>query len=197
MYTLSASVTGTSDYGALTGTVSFLDASNGNAVPPPSPGASGANTGRIGRNLITKFYPAGRIAGYEHRRTSMGTGFRIWRSWTPRATPYPYFWATGDAGTFPPADRDPELPRVPESMVTGDFNGDGIPDLAYLSINLSTLRSTEFEKAILLGNGDGTFTAEAPHTSCRSHSQLLLEKRPISVDADFNQDGSAWISPSA
>jgi hypothetical protein len=54
-------------------------------------------------------------------------------------------------GTFKPQERFDAGP-APNSIVVGDFNGDGIPDLAVLSASAgySTL-------AILIGPGDGTF----------------------------------------
>ncbi len=49
---------------------------------------------------------------------------------------------------------------APTSVAIGDFNGDGIPDLAVANLN-------ENDLTILLGNGDGSFTASAsfPFTS--------------------------------
>jgi hypothetical protein len=54
-------------------------------------------------------------------------------------------------GTFAPQERFDAGP-APNAIVIGDFNGDGIPDLAVLSASAgySTL-------AILMGRGDGTF----------------------------------------
>ena len=66
-----------------------------------------------------------------------------------------------------------------DSMVTGDFNGDGIPDLAVhdLTINQSV--------TILLGNGDGTFSQKSSYTlstvSAGSATSLTI--------GDFNGDG--------
>ena len=61
------------------------------------------------------------------------------------------------------------------SVVAGDFNQDGIPDLAVLS--------QDFGLMIFLGNGDGTFTAAAT-------SPALPRSEPVSiVVADFNGDG--------
>jgi hypothetical protein len=62
----------------------------------------------------------------------------------------------------------------PASVAVGDFNGDGIPDLAIANFN-------DCNVAILLGNGDGTFTAAAKPT---------VECYPTAVTvADFNGDG--------
>ena len=40
----------------------------------------------------------------------------------------------------------------PFSVATGDFNGDGVPDLAVANFNSNTV-------SVLLGNGDGGFQA--------------------------------------
>jgi hypothetical protein len=58
-------------------------------------------------------------------------------------------------------------------MTTGDFNGDGNPDLAILN--------TDNSISIFLGKGDGTFTAKASAGTLSGGSALLV--------ADFNGDG--------
>jgi hypothetical protein len=64
------------------------------------------------------------------------------------------------------------------SMVEGDFNGDGIPDIAVLDLYDQTV-------SIFLGNGDGTFTTGSPITistiSAGSPTSLTI--------GDFNGDG--------
>jgi subtilase family serine protease len=76
-------------------------------------------------------------------------------------------------GTFTAA-ASPETPTGIKSIVIGDFNGDGKPDLAVGSEYVSFV-------SIFLGNGDGTFTA-APHPN--------LTCAPFSVvTGDFNGDG--------
>ena len=42
------------------------------------------------------------------------------------------------------------------SIAVGDFNGDGIPDLA---VSNHASEYSDYAVTILLGNGDGTFTA--------------------------------------
>ena len=49
----------------------------------------------------------------------------------------------------------------PVAVAVGDFNGDGIPDLAVANFN-PNLGLKPVRSAILLGNGDGTF--QAPQT---------------------------------
>lgn len=67
------------------------------------------------------------------------------------------------------------------SVTVGDFNGDGIPDLAVASYFDGVV-------SILLGNGDGTFT---PATN--SPITGLFDPRSIIV-GDFNGDGKADIA---
>jgi hypothetical protein len=97
-YTLTATVAGSGNLAAApTGTVSFLDTSNGNAV--------------VGT-------------------ATLGTGTSGAQTWINTQTP-----ATEPA---------------PQSVVVGDFNGDGIPDIAAGSNGYVSL---------LIGKGDGTFKA--------------------------------------
>jgi len=60
----------------------------------------------------------------------------------------------------------------PVSVAVGDFNGDGKQDLAVLSGNIS----------ILLGNGDGSFSAARNFTTYQSFATSM-------VVGDFNADG--------
>jgi hypothetical protein len=66
----------------------------------------------------------------------------------------------------------------PWSVATGDFNGDGIPDLAVANYSDGTV-------TILLGNGDGTFTQA-------TNSPIALGNTTFAVVVgDFNRDGKA------
>jgi FG-GAP-like repeat/Bacterial Ig-like domain (group 3)/Putative Ig domain/FG-GAP repeat len=103
---------------AVSGAVSFLDTSNGNASLASS--AAGASTLALGFSLASTL------------NTTASTG-----------------------------------------MATGDFNGDGKPDLAILNADNSI--------SIFLGNGDGTFTAKASAGTLSGGLGLLV--------ADFNGDG--------
>jgi hypothetical protein len=75
-------------------------------------------------------------------------------------------------GSFQKATRSPTLPRYPTMLKSGDFNGDGIPDLVAASYSVIS---------VLLGNGDGTF--QAP----------VNTEPPFGVESiglgDFNRDG--------
>jgi hypothetical protein len=79
-------------------------------------------------------------------------------------------------GTFTAAPSQP--PFAASQLVAVDFNGDGKLDLALASYDNTSFAYTPI--TILLGNGDGTFTA-APSQPQFAASQL--------VAADFNGDG--------
>lgn len=89
-------------------------------------------------------------------------------------------------GTFTSSALSPQVGSSPGKMISADFNGDGIPDLfvlnnSYGSSNVAT---------VLLGNGDGTFTASA--------SSPTISSYPSSVTtADFNRDGIADLAISS
>ena len=67
----------------------------------------------------------------------------------------------------------------PNSVVSADFNGDGVVDLAVTNTANNTV-------SILLGKGDGTFAAAATVTVGAGPTEL--------VTADFNGDGKADIA---
>lgn len=63
---------------------------------------------------------------------------------------------------------------LPRFAIAGDFNGDGISDLAVANLGSNTI-------SILLGNADGTF---------QSHVDYAVGSGPVSVTVgDFNGDG--------
>lgn len=70
----------------------------------------------------------------------------------------------------------PATVMEPNVVATADFNGDGIPDLAVSNSNSGQVLLT-----ILLGNGDGTFTAAASPTVGLYPDSIVV--------ADFNGDG--------
>ncbi len=81
-------------------------------------------------------------------------------------------------GTFRPITPGPAVGRGGQQIAAGDFNGDGIPDLA---VEVESSAGDSSSIAILLGNGDGTFT---PATG----SEVTGEYGSIAA-GDFNGDG--------
>jgi hypothetical protein len=164
-YTLTGTVTEAGGTVAPTGTVSFLDASNGNSVlATGSLGAAAAgvgwpNPGSLSNTLDTIFVLVADLNGN-------GIPDLVVES-NPEAV------YLGNAnGTYTEAAPPPPIGYP---IVISDFNGDGIPDLAaFYDVN---------EVAILLGKGDGTFT------------ELTVSVPGSNVDltqiavADFNGDG--------
>lgn len=64
-----------------------------------------------------------------------------------------------------------------ENLVSGDFNGDGIPDVVMTNFNGNENTAV----SILLGNGDGSFGATSSYTTGQTSVGI--------VTADFNGDG--------
>ena len=77
----------------------------------------------------------------------------------------------------------PSVGANPGAIAMGDFNGDGVPDLAIVNQNSATL-------TILLGNGNGTFTAAS------SSPQLSVPANFV-VAGDFNRDGKLDLAVSS
>jgi len=69
--------------------------------------------------------------------------------------------------------------RQPYLIATGDFNGDGFPDVAVADLSANTV-------SVLLGNGDGTFQPQQPYA-------VGLDPVGVVV-ADFNGDGIADLA---
>jgi hypothetical protein len=87
-------------------------------------------------------------------------------------------------GTFSPANGSPvTVGSFPQAVKIGDFNADGVQDLAVANAKDNTI-------SILLGNGDGTFTAA-------SGSPVPVGSFPFFVAvADFDGNGTADIAAS-
>src|SRR5208282_3636276 len=68
----------------------------------------------------------------------------------------------------------------PSAVALGDFNGDGILDMAVANATSNTI-------SILLGNGDGTFTAAATLAAAGPGAVIV---------ADFNGDGKLDLAVS-
>ena len=78
-------------------------------------------------------------------------------------------------GTFK-TKSTPSVGANPYEIEVGDFNGDGVPDLAV--VNAGSCCDYVGTVSILLGNGDGTFT---PKSTFRGYTTVAM--------GDFNGDG--------
>src|SRR5205085_2758615 len=81
--------------------------------------------------------------------TSTGTVGSTWRSRTSPSRPTRYSLATGRGGLT--LAETPQVGSLPSAVASGDFNGDGLPDLA----TTSGLRNGIV--SVLLGDGTGQF----------------------------------------
>jgi hypothetical protein len=221
-YTLTGTVTEAGGTTAPTGTVSFLDASNGSSVLAtgslgaavagvgwPNPGSLPNTQGTyfvlvadlngdgipdlvLGSNVVSIYlgntngtYTKGVTISVQQAPTSYpivtadfnGDGIPDVAVPLYGSNDIAILLGKGD-GTF----ADPVMASVPGSVVgvdqivVADFNGDGIPDLAVIT------NATNSTVDILLGNGDGTFTAETTNPPI-SGTPFYFAK------GDFNGDG--------
>jgi hypothetical protein len=90
-------------------------------------------------------------------------------------------WLGNGDGTFTLAASQPDVTLVePDSVIAGDFTGDGNLDLAIVDPSSTAL-------TILKGNGDGTFTQVSGEPSLPQSSNLVGM-------ADFNGDGKVDLA---
>ena len=83
--------------------------------------------------------------------------------------------------------QTPGLTNSPAAEVTGDFNGDGIPDVALLWTNQPYFGGA-YSVTMLLGKGDGTFTAGA------TVAATGVQQYPVMITGDFNGDGKTDLA---
>ena len=185
-YTLTATTVGSGPVASPTGNVSFYDTTDGNALL----GTAALGVATKGRvfvagtpSILTSNEPTSIL-----RLDVNGDGIPdiVTLDYPPgnQTIGVTVLLGKGD-GTFTALPSFNPLPAgVPalfgfnESMVSGDFNGDGIPDLAISVSNGSP------EVIILLGVGDGTFKPTA--TPLTGFFALYA---PALAVADFNGDG--------
>jgi hypothetical protein len=171
-YTLSAEVGG-AGASVPTGTVSFLDSSNGNAVL----GTATLGSSAFGLTMLNLSNPSTGLTPVSVAvRDFNGDGIPDLAVADYGSGTVTILQGTGN-GMFTPAANSPvTVGAEPSSVAVGDFNGDGIPDLAIANYGSGTV-------TILLGAGNGTFTAA-------SNSPAVVGSGPSSVvAADFNGDG--------
>ena len=89
------------------------------------------------------------------------------------------------AGQFLQASLYP-VGASPSAVAVGDFNGDGIPDIAVANLGSNTV-------SIFLGNGAGTFSP-APNCSATTINCVTGSAPKGIVVADFNGDGHLDIA---
>lgn len=84
-------------------------------------------------------------------------------------------------GTFEPvAQTSADIGPAARSLAVGDFNGDGMQDVATADPNNDVI-------SVLIGNGDGTFAAAQTYAPGVSPFDLV---QPLDIEvADFNADG--------
>src|SRR5437899_1714382 len=93
--------------------------------------------------------PAPCSAVAKHRRLLI-------RSWLVALLGVAVFTSEGSAGFITAPSY--AVGMGPQSAAVGDFNGDGIPDLAVANANDGTV-------SVLLGQGGGTFQASQPYVA--------------------------------
>jgi hypothetical protein len=171
-YGLSATVTETGALASPTGTISFLDTGNGNAVL----GTAALGAGNPG---LTWLNPQ-TLAGFNPEAIAVGDfngdGIPDLAEISGAQNFVTIYLGNGD-GTFTQLTSvtPPATGSSPSSIAVGDFNGDGKLDLAVVNDESDTV-------SILLGNGDGSFTATA--------ASPATGVAPVNIAvADFNGDG--------
>jgi hypothetical protein len=94
--------------------------------------------------------------------------------------PTPYVFLGNGDGTF---QTSKGIGQPLETLVVGDFNGDGIPDLAGTTYDTQNFTGTV---SVLLGNGDGTFAGGSSNPLPTVASSLMT--------GDFNGDGKLDVA---
>jgi hypothetical protein len=184
-YTLTATVGGGGS-SAPTGTVNFIDRNNSNAVL----GTAALGAAISGPDfLLAPDTQTGQSATTPVVADFNGDGIpdlvMTFESGSGSTGPIQVLLGNGD-GTFQPPLATSVSNLYPTSIAVGDFNGDGIPDLAVSSSYVNYNDQYEEYVIILLGKGDGTFTTGTSFN-------LTAEDFYLAV-ADFNGDGNADLA---
>jgi hypothetical protein len=177
-YSMTANVEGIVNRPGLagpTGSVSFLNTTAANAVL----GTSAVGPASSGVNLINSDNPQLAIAPTVIETADFnGDGYPnlVLGNYNTGTVLLDVLLGNGDGSITPVAA--PTAGHYTTSIAVGDYNGDGIPDLAAASID-------DYTVTILLGNGDGTFRA--------GPSSVPITAQDM-VTGDFNGDGIADLA---
>jgi hypothetical protein len=170
-YSLTATVYGNGST-APTGTVSFLDTSNANAVVTTA--TLGAGTGLGFLNTSNPAVGGGGIAAGDFNGDGIPDLIVSYVNGTSSPGSVGVLLGNGD-GTFKSPTSSPATGIKLESIAVGDWNGDGNLDVAVANAGSNTV-------TVLLGNGSGTLTATAASPATGAD--------PVSIAVgDFNGDG--------
>ena len=175
-FALSATVTETGNTPAPTGTISFLDTNHGKTVL--GTGKLGAAT--RGVNWTTVSTSAPNLAGVSYSVADLNGDGILDLFIEDYFGTYDVFLGKGD-GTFTEKGSAFGPSSETGSFILGDFNNDGIPDVAAINAVEYAPNNTI---TIFLGNGDGTFAVAG--------SSPAIGMNPSGIAAaDINGDGNA------
>lgn len=176
-FSLTATVAGVGlNNPAPSGSVSFLDTSNSNAVLGSATLGSGPSTLNFinSANPTVGFSPGGILVA-----DFSGDGIPDIATLNSQSQTITVSLGNGD-GTFTAATTIP-IGKFANAFTVADFNGDGFLDLAVV-FNNNYVGSTGSFVTVLLGNGDGTFIA--------TPTSPTVGNNPAGIAAgDFNGDG--------
>jgi hypothetical protein len=179
---LTATVSGAAG-AALSGTVSFLDSSNGNALL----GTATLAAVSASLNFMNISNPAAGIFPYQVVSADFNGDGIPDLAVLDACSPNPDCGAKNGVvttllgngnGTFTATATTPAGGYDPYGIVVGVFNGDGIPDLAVLDSNDST---KNFSITVLVGDGTGNFTIKTSGPFTGDHAFALA-----TIDFDGN-----------
>jgi hypothetical protein len=181
-YQLGATVSG---IGAAppTGSVSFIDTSAGNA----SLGTASLSNASSTFGLVNVSNPAagtgpGATVVADFNRDGIPDIATVAENFDANTSLVTILLGNGD-GTFTPVAGQ-TLNFLADATVAGDFNGDGIPDLAVTNGSDAVV--------ILLGKGDGTFTSAGTTPSVGGTG--YMPRGELLAAGDFNGDGNLDIA---